>query len=203
MNPDYYQTHPRDYFEKTFSVDPAPFLDPFQQHLPRGAKILDVGCGSGRDLLWLKKRGFDVVGLERSAGLADLARQHSGCDVLIGDFETFDFAALDMDAVLMSGSLVHLPHAKLPAVLARILSACGHNSQTLHRPSSNMRKYAYISIKEGLATKGLADGRLFYLWEKKTMQPVLEGLGLNILEIRRSVSALRPDDVWLAFIAAF
>jgi len=31
-----------------------------------------VGCGSGRDLLWLKNRGFKVIGFERPKGLAEL-----------------------------------------------------------------------------------------------------------------------------------
>jgi len=34
----------------------------------------ELGCGSGRDLLWLKNRGFHVIGFERSPGLAELCR---------------------------------------------------------------------------------------------------------------------------------
>ncbi len=71
-----------------------------------------MGCGSGRDLLWLKERGFKVMGFERSEGLAELARKNSGCEVIEGDFETFDFSPLSFDAVIASGSLVHVPHEK-------------------------------------------------------------------------------------------
>jgi len=39
-----------------------------------------VGCGSGRDLLWMKKQDFDVIGFERSPGLAELARENAGCE---------------------------------------------------------------------------------------------------------------------------
>ena len=55
-------------------MDPSSFLQPFASHLAEGSLILDVWCGSGRDLLWLKNRGFKVIGFERSKGLAELAR---------------------------------------------------------------------------------------------------------------------------------
>ena len=53
--PDYYQKNYKTYHEKTFSIDPSSFLDPFAKRLPGDAFVLDVGCGSGRDLLWMKK----------------------------------------------------------------------------------------------------------------------------------------------------
>ena len=45
---------------------PAPFLTPLADRLPAGSLVLDVGCGSGRDLCWMKSKGFRVMGLERS-----------------------------------------------------------------------------------------------------------------------------------------
>ncbi len=79
---DYYKTSYQEYFDATFSVDPSPFLEAFANVLPQGALVLDVGCGSGRDLLWPKERGFPVIGFEQSIGLADLARQNVGCEVI-------------------------------------------------------------------------------------------------------------------------
>jgi len=70
---DFYQKNYKAYHEKTFSIDPSSFLEPLARRLPAEAFILDVGCGSGRDLLWMKKRGFDVIGFERSPELAELA----------------------------------------------------------------------------------------------------------------------------------
>jgi len=40
--------------------------------------VLDVGCGSGRDLLWMKKWNFEVIGFERSPGFAELAGRKPG-----------------------------------------------------------------------------------------------------------------------------
>ena len=88
---DFYQKKYKAYHEKTFSIDPSSFLEPLVKKLPAEAFILDVGCGSGRDLLWIKKQGFEGIGFERSLGLAQLARENVGCEVIDGDFETYDF----------------------------------------------------------------------------------------------------------------
>jgi nucleoside-diphosphate-sugar epimerase len=71
-------------------------------------------------LLWFKQRGFEVVGFERSPGFADLARKKMGCEVIEGDFETYDFARLSLDAIMLVGALVHLPHSKVPEVINSI-----------------------------------------------------------------------------------
>mgnify|MGYP001439583331 CR=1 FL=1 len=83
--PDFYETNARAYFERTNRVDPAPLLTPILPYLREGCAILDIGCGSGRDLKWLKAQGFDPSGLERSPSLAVMASKHSNCPVTIGD----------------------------------------------------------------------------------------------------------------------
>jgi len=55
---DFYRENHREYFERTFNIDPSTFLSQLVAKLPPGSFILDVGCGSGRDLLWLKNCGF-------------------------------------------------------------------------------------------------------------------------------------------------
>ena len=57
-----------------------------------------MACGSGRDLLLMKKRGFDVIGFDRSPALAELARGNAACEVIEGDFETYDFSSMRVDA---------------------------------------------------------------------------------------------------------
>ena len=84
---------------------------------------MDVGCGSGRDLLWFRERGYSVVGFEKSKGLVQLARKNTGCEVIEGDFETYDFSWLSMDAILLVGALVHLSYEKFKPVFENI-STC-------------------------------------------------------------------------------
>ena len=101
---DYYEENWKTYHEATVAIDPAPFLAPLFARIAPPATILDVGCGSGRDLLWFTKRGFRVTGFERSPSLAELARKHSGCPVIEGDFEVYDFSDQSADAPCSGGS---------------------------------------------------------------------------------------------------
>lgn len=140
---DFYSENYREYSGRTFSIDPSGFLSPLAAKLGPGAFDLDICCGSGRDLLWLKNRGFRVMGFERSPGLAGLARKNAGCDVLEGDLTSFDFSSIRADAVIFIGALVHIPHADLAAVLRCVTEALKENGLML------------ITVREGT---GAADG---------------------------------------------
>ncbi|MCB2216994.1 MAG: methyltransferase domain-containing protein [Desulfobulbaceae bacterium] len=96
----YYEDNHQHYFDSTVCIDPSAFLEPLAKLLQPQATILDIGCGSGRDLLWLARRGFRPTGFEQSPSLAKLARKHSNCPVLEGDFNHFDFSKLHFNALI-------------------------------------------------------------------------------------------------------
>ena len=80
---DYYRTNHLPYHLRTCHLNPASFLTPLVNVLPPGSTVLDVGCGSGRDLLWLKQRGYRVTGLERAV-LGSMSKAlHPGGWILI------------------------------------------------------------------------------------------------------------------------
>lgn len=188
---DYYQKHYKEYHEKTFHVDPSSFLEPFIKYVEPGKLVLGVGCGSGRDLLWLKNRGYEVIGFERSAGLAELARENVGCEVIEGDFETYDFSKISVDAILMSGSLVHIQHEKLGSVIQNITKAL-HLSQY---PGN-----VFITLKEGEGSWTDDQNRVFYLWKDKDLRVLFNGLGFNVLHFSKNESILGSGDVWLGYV---
>ena len=188
---DYYCRHYRTYRDETVAIDPAPFLGIFARHLSPGDSVLDVGCGSGRDLLWLQQKGLVVTGFERSPGLAGLARKHAGCRVVEGDFHTHDFAPLAVDAILMTGALVHVPHDRLPGVLGNILRALN--------PASP-RRIVYLSLKEGEGSATDNRGRTFYFWQETDLVDLLSSLGMEPLDFKRSLSADGTGQPWLGFV---
>ncbi len=185
---DYYEQNYQAYNRRTAGIDPTPFLKPFADRLPAGAAILDVGCGSGRDLLWLNNRGFAVTGFERSSGLAGLAEERAGCPVIKGDFTEFDFSRLAFDALLLCGSLVHLPPEQLPVVVDNILKA-------LNTPG-----WVFLSLKAGRGQKVDQWDRIFYLWQTDALEEVLEKKGLQVLDFFRSISAAGTGEQWLGYV---
>jgi len=185
---DYYEKHGAAYFERTVRIDPASFLRPFADRLPAGSTVLDVGCGSGRDMLWLKNKGFGVSGLDRSPGLAGLARAHTGCPVRVGDFRTFDFSSQACDALLLCGCLVHLPPDNFPVVFDHILNA-------LNTPG-----WVFLSLKAGQGQTADQAGRIFYLWQPKILEKILEKCGLHVLDSSRTVSAAGTGESWLGYV---
>lgn len=185
---DYYSKYCNEYYNRTVSVDSALFLYEFSRMLKPDSHVLDIGCGSGRDLLWLKKLGFRPKGLERSEGLAVLAEKNSGCEVIIADYEHFDFSTIKVDGMLFSASLVHVPHPKIKQVLKNALSALKQDG------------CLYISVKEGEGTKQDAAGRIFFLWQDDGLRPVFNDLNLEIAHYSRSESVLKSDEVWLGYV---
>lgn len=185
---DYYCRHPETYHLKTFRVNPASFLNPLAEKLLPGSSILDVGCASGRDMLWLKKRGFSVIGFERSAGLVALAEKNTASRIICDDFESYAFSDLSVDAILLVGALVHLPHESLCMILKRILNALSPGGLVL------------LTLKEGRGTATDATGRLFYLWDDDTLAGIFSVCGLKPLEFFRQPSSLGTDDVWLTYV---
>ena len=185
---DYYQENYKVYHEKTFSIDPSSFLAPLAQRLPPEAFVLDVGCGSGRDLLWMKKKGFDVIGFEQSPDLAELARDNAGYEVIEGDFETYDFSSILVDAVMLIGALVHVPHERFLKVIENITSAISDNGSVL------------ITLKEGSGDRKDPDGRTFYLWQDTKVRELFDTLGFKVCDFSASVSKTGSGEVWMSYV---
>lgn len=83
-------------------------------------RILDFGCGPGRDLMQFSTMGHYPTGLDGSADFVAMARECSGCDVLHQNFLTLDLPTAHFDGVFANASLFHVPRQELPRVLREI-----------------------------------------------------------------------------------
>lgn len=136
--------------------------------------------------------------------------QKAGCEIIEGDFETFDFSKASVDTVIMSGSLVHIPHNKLPYVFQNITRALVlRQGKELNRKiadsgmqseNRSLKGYAYISLKEGSGTRTDRQGRIFYLWQDREPRELFDMQGFNVLEFFRQESALKTGEVWLGYV---
>ena len=99
----------------------AALLDALERSAP--LRLLDLGCGPGRDLIALSALGHAVTGLDGSAVFAEMARAQSGCLVLQQNFLELTLGERRFDGVFANASLFHVPRAELPRVLAELFCA--------------------------------------------------------------------------------
>jgi SAM-dependent methyltransferase len=90
------------------------------QQLPAGARVLDLGCGSGLPTAkQLLEAGIEVVGIDESSAMLDLAQQQApGGRYLHQDLRDFDDLG-EFDAVVAFFALLMLPRADIPALLEK------------------------------------------------------------------------------------
>lgn len=98
---------------------PGRHLPAFLDRLAAGARILELGCGGGRDAACMIARGFDVDATDGSPAMAAQAAAHLGRPVRVMRFEELGALAA-YDAIWANASLLHAPRAELAGVLAAI-----------------------------------------------------------------------------------
>jgi SAM-dependent methyltransferase len=92
--------------------------------LPAGRRrILDFGCGPGRDLAALTALGHEAVGLDGAARFVEMARRRTGCEVWQQDFLALALPAESFDGIFANASLFHVPAQELPRVLGELRAA--------------------------------------------------------------------------------
>lgn len=89
-------------------------------HAPAPLRLLDLGCGPGRDLKTFKDLGHEAIGVDGAQRFVDMARAYSGCEVWLQDFVQLELPPAHFDGVYANASLFHVPSAALPAVLSAL-----------------------------------------------------------------------------------
>jgi len=123
---DYYNKHAEEFTASTFEVDMESLYQPFLVELQEGARILDVGCGSGRDTLAFKNKGYQVDAIDYSEELVKKATQLTGTSIKLKSFyEVDDYEAYD--GIWACASLLHCERNCLAEVIEKLLSALKPN----------------------------------------------------------------------------
>ncbi len=168
-------------------------LTKFSSILP-GKKILDAGCGPGRDSEYFIGDGFEVTGVDVSKELLKIARKNvSDAKFKLMDFRKLTFKDNSFDGIWSMASLVHINRTEIPSVLkefSRVLVSKG---------------VLYISVREGEGDKEIRqekydnEPRHFFYFGEEEFRKYLKDAGFKIIEIE--ISELESGKNWLEIYA--
>ena len=113
---DYYNKNSEEYFNSTLNVDMTNTYKAFLKLLPKGGKILDLGCGSGRDSMNFIKLGYEVTAVDGSKELAKRASVLLGKEVIVSTFEELELKE-KFHGIWACASLLHIKREDLKTVL--------------------------------------------------------------------------------------
>jgi len=121
----HYDQHAEIFWRDTRDHDVSQNIDALLQSLTGVGplRILDFGCGPGRDLKVFHDLGHEAIGLEGSERFVEMARQYSGCEVWHQDFLKLDLPADYFDGIFANAALFHVPSQELPRVLRELWAA--------------------------------------------------------------------------------
>lgn len=186
----YYDENAESFKLDTLNADMHEMQDWFLSFVPEHGRILDLGCGTGRDTKYFIEKEYIVSAVDGSKEMCKIASANTGLDVRHLLFEDLDYIDC-FDGVWACASLLHASMDELPAIIERIgrsLKADG---------------IFYASFKKG-TYQGDRNGRYYTDLTEETFTDLLKKTGMfSVLEFRESfdVRPGRENEAWINVIA--
>lgn len=161
----------------------------FVSYLEKGAKILDFGCGAGRDSKAFLEQGFDIVAIDGSSALCKNASEYIGIPVKKMLFQDLDEDSV-YDGIWSCAAILHLNYEELKNVIPKIYKALKNKG------------IVYISFKYG-TFEGFRNGRYFTDMNEEKFEKLLKEIGLFTIEknwITNDVRKGREHEKWFNVI---
>lgn len=123
---DYYNKNSEEYFNSTLNVDMTNTYKEFLKLVPEGGKILDLGCGSGRDSMNFMKLGYEVIAVDGAKKLAKRASVLLRKEVIVSTFEELELKE-KFHGIWACASLLHIKREDLKTVLNNLYNNLDDN----------------------------------------------------------------------------
>lgn len=185
----YYDTNAQSFTRATQHLVFRTVQDEFLSYLPSHAKILDFGCGAGRDTKYFLEKGYEVNPVDGSKEMCLYTEQYTGLNVkqmLFTDLKEVD----RYDGVWACSSILHLPYDELKKVLVLIARALKQEG------------YLYTSFKYG-EFEGERNGRYFIDMKEERFKKMLEEIDVFTtvaLDVTTDIRSERSEQKWLNVI---
>lgn len=191
----YYENHAAEYFQATCSVDLTHEWYAFTSLLSKNDLILDLGCGSGRDLKYFANRGYRALGIDYSYPLAKLAYKYSGQEIIVGDIRHTSLKEKSVNGVWSMGSLLHLERQEVSSVLLKLHTVLKQDGKL------------FTAVKKGEGETFDSIGRWTVFYQVDEWSEMLLDSGYDILSIeevtehRKSNQDETVDITWIQCLA--
>ena len=160
MMSNYYESNAERYAAETLSADMSEQYQRFLPLLKDGAKILDVGSGSGRDAYYFQRHGYEVTALEPSKNLCREIRKVFSGEIVCSDIQSYQ-PTERYDGIWACASLIHLQEEEILCFFKKIDMYLNDNG------------IVYASGKSGISTGEVADGRFFLEFTEQLVEKIL------------------------------
>lgn len=156
----YYNTNAKEYFETTKNIKTTDIYNEFINMVKPSGKVLDLGCGSGRDSLYFKNAGYYVTSIDGSIELAKEAQKLIKQEVIVSKFE--DFRSNEkFDGIWACASLLHVRRENIEGVLRNLTN------------NLNKGSVFYLSFKYGDNEYIDDKGRYFNCYIEETFMELI------------------------------
>lgn len=188
-NIEYYNINAESFIAGTQNADMSLWRDKFESYVADGGRILDAGCGSGRDSKAFLQHGYSVVAFDASREMRKAAARFIGQEVWQMKFDEISFDE-EFDGIWACASLLHVSYDELPDILQKLRKALVPGGMI------------YVSFKygEGSMTKG---ERTFSNFTEASVTELLKDAHFEVKEcgITSDVREGRADEKWINAIA--
>jgi 2-polyprenyl-3-methyl-5-hydroxy-6-metoxy-1,4-benzoquinol methylase len=168
----YYEEHAAEFALQTSALDMSDLYNRFLKGFAPGSRILDAGCGAGRDILEFHQQGYSVCAFDASPSLVNIATKATGQNILCSTFDNFT-STETFNGIWACASLLHIDHHRLTHTLC-------HLSQYL-----SIGGVFYMSFKYGTGTR-LQGERHFTDMDEKSIANLID-----------AVSHLKISELWI------
>lgn len=157
----FYDQHPFDWVPPnqhgSMRAVVSPALVDLIESLDAKSLVLDIGCGPGRVLGFLARRGVPCIGLDRSRISVGLAAERYNCPGVVGDNLRLPFADGSADVVISDGVIHHTEDPRASFFEnCRILKPGGRMYLAVYKPAGRypwLYKYPGAMIRGGLRNR--------------------------------------------------
>ena len=183
---EYYNEQAASFVEGTRNVDFSALQNEFAALVKKGGRILDLGCGSGRDSKAFMEMGFRVVAVDGSPEICRLAEEYIGQQVICATFREFEPEGT-FDGIWACASLLHLERNYIKEIMMKYASVL------------NAEGAFYVSFKYG-DYSGERNGRFFTDMDENSFGAILTEIpALEVYKqyITEDVRPGRESEKWL------